>query len=121
MYVVLAFSTIALSLSYLVRSSFHSPTSFCNSPWHIAKYVLWTFLNLNKDIKLIKANRGGKITYHGPGQLICYFVIDLKKYDSIIPCGITDKGITNLKEIKNQSYRKLEDIVIAKFIKNLET
>ena len=34
---------------------------------------------LNKDIKLIKTNRGGKITYHGPGQLICYFVIDLKK------------------------------------------
>ena len=34
---------------------------------------------LNKDIKIIKANRGGKITYHGPGQLICYFVIDLKK------------------------------------------
>ena len=34
---------------------------------------------LNKNINLIKTNRGGKITYHGPGQLICYFVIDLKK------------------------------------------
>ena len=34
---------------------------------------------LNKSIKVIKTNRGGKITYHGPGQLICYFVIDLKK------------------------------------------
>ena len=34
---------------------------------------------LNKDIKLIKTNRGGKVTYHGPGQLICYFVIDLKQ------------------------------------------
>ena len=34
---------------------------------------------LNKDINLVKTNRGGKITYHGPGQLICYFVIDLKK------------------------------------------
>ena len=34
---------------------------------------------LNKNIKVIKTNRGGKITYHGPGQLICYFVIDLKK------------------------------------------
>ena len=34
---------------------------------------------LNKDIKLIKTNRGGKITHHGPGQLICYFAIDLKK------------------------------------------
>ena len=27
----------------------------------------------------MKTNRGGKITYHGPGQMICYFVIDLKK------------------------------------------
>ena len=34
---------------------------------------------LNKSIKIVKTNRGGKITYHGPGQLICYFVIDLKK------------------------------------------
>ena len=34
---------------------------------------------LDKDIKIIKTNRGGKITYHGPGQLICYLVIDLKK------------------------------------------
>ena len=34
---------------------------------------------LDKSIKVIKTNRGGKITYHGPGQLICYFVINLKK------------------------------------------
>ena len=34
---------------------------------------------IDKSIKIIKTNRGGKITYHGPGQLICYFVIDLKE------------------------------------------
>ena len=34
---------------------------------------------LNKSIQILKTNRGGKITYHGPGQLICYFVLDLKK------------------------------------------
>ena len=34
---------------------------------------------IDKSIKIFKTNRGGKITYHGPGQLICYFVIDLKK------------------------------------------
>jgi len=44
---------------------------------------------LNKDIKLIKTNRGGKITYHGPGQLICYFVIDLKKRNKDIRKFIT--------------------------------
>ena len=38
---------------------------------------------LDKSINLIKTNRGGKITYHGPGQLICYFVIDLKKEKKI--------------------------------------
>jgi lipoyl(octanoyl) transferase len=34
---------------------------------------------LDNSIKITKTNRGGKITYHGPGQRIFYFVIDLKK------------------------------------------
>jgi len=34
---------------------------------------------LDKSIKIIKTNRGGKITYHGPGQIICYLVINLNK------------------------------------------
>ena len=34
---------------------------------------------LDKKIKIIKTNRGGKITFHGKGHLIFYFVIDLKK------------------------------------------
>ena len=148
---------------------------------------------IDKSINLIKTNRGGKITYHGKGQLICYFVIDLKKrkkdirkfistiektiidtlkfynidtfsdkknigiwykdenttkkvaaigvrvskwiayhgfslninndlkkYDAIIPCGITDKGITNLKNIKNQNYKGVENKLIENFILNLE-
>ena len=148
---------------------------------------------LNKSIKVIKTNRGGKITYHGPGQLICYFVIDLKqrkkdirkfitliektiieslfefniksfgdpknigiwvdsesnikkvaaigvrvskwiayhgfaininndltKYQNIIPCGIIDKGVTNLKSIINQNYDNLSDEIIKNLTKNLE-
>ena len=148
---------------------------------------------LDKSIDIFKTNRGGKITYHGPGQLICYFVIDLKKikkdirnfisiiektiidslksydintfsdkenigiwyddnseikkvaaigvrvskwiayhgfsininndlkkYDAIIPCGINDKGITNLKTINNQSYTDLKDRIIKNFISNLQ-
>ena len=39
---------------------------------------------IDKSIKILKTNRGGKITYHGPGQLICYFVIDLKKRKKIL-------------------------------------
>jgi len=147
---------------------------------------------LDKSIKILETNRGGKITYHGPGQLICYFVIDLKKrkkdvrnfitiiektiidtlqffniktfsdkenigiwykdneqtkkvaaigvriskwiayhgfsininnnlekYKAIIPCGIKDKGITNLKQIKDQDYRELEKKLVEVFISNL--
>ena len=148
---------------------------------------------LDKNISLVKTNRGGKITYHGPGQLICYFVIDLKhrhkdirkfitliektiiesllefninsfgdpknigiwiddkrsikkvaaigvrvskwiayhgfaininnnlkKYQNIIPCGILDKGVTNLKEINNQNFNSLSDVIVNNFTKNLK-
>ena len=34
---------------------------------------------LNKNIKIIKTSRGGKITYHGPGQKVVYFVLNLNK------------------------------------------
>ena len=34
---------------------------------------------LNKTINLVKTSRGGKITYHGPGQKIVYFVLNLKE------------------------------------------
>ena len=147
---------------------------------------------LDKSIKILETNRGGKITYHGPGQLICYFVIDLKKrkkdvrnfitiiektiidtlqffniktfsdkenigiwykdkeqtkkvaaigvriskwiayhrfsininsnldkYKAIIPCGIKDKGVTNLKQIKDQDYEELEKKLVEIFILNL--
>ena len=149
---------------------------------------------LDKTIKIIKTNRGGKITFHGPGQLICYFVIDLKKrqkdirkfisliettiidtlklydihsfadnenigiwykdnsgikkvaaigvriskwiayhgfsininndlnkYNAIIPCGIKNKGITNLNQIKDQDYGNLNVKIIENFISNLKT
>ncbi len=147
----------------------------------------------DKSIKITKTNRGGKITYHGPGQLICYFVIDLKrrnkdirkfisviektiidtlkfykintfadnknigiwyndnteikkvaaiglrvskwiayhgfsinidnnikKYDAIVPCGISDRGITNLRSIKKQNYEELENKLLENFISNLK-
>ena len=34
---------------------------------------------IDKKIKIVKSNRGGKITLHNPGQKIIYFVIDLNK------------------------------------------
>jgi len=38
---------------------------------------------IDKSIKIIETNRGGKITCHGPGQLICYFVLDLRNKKDI--------------------------------------
>ncbi len=33
----------------------------------------------SSDIPVVKTDRGGQITYHGPGQLIVYCLIDLKR------------------------------------------
>ena len=146
---------------------------------------------IDKSIKIIETNRGGKITCHGPGQLICYFVLDLRnkkdirkfinsiektiietlkifnietfadkdnvgiwynkngkikkvaaigirvkkwiayhgfainidnnldQYKKIVPCGIKDKGIINLSEIKKEDYSNLKNLLIEKFILNL--
>ena len=148
---------------------------------------------LDNSIKYIRTKRGGKITWHGPGQLICYFVINLNyrkrdirrfvsliensiieslreykiisqsdrknigiwvnshdnlkkiaaigirvkkwiayhgfainidnnldKYNKIIPCGIDNKKVTNLKSIKNQSYSNLNNTLLNNLINNLK-
>jgi lipoyl(octanoyl) transferase len=33
----------------------------------------------SSDIPLVKSDRGGQITYHGPGQLVAYLLIDLSR------------------------------------------
>ena len=144
---------------------------------------------LNKNLKIIKTNRGGKYTYHGPGQKVVYFVLnlnkrdkdirklvnkiedciinilkeynissfkdkrnigiwvknknseekiaaigikvkkwiayhgfalnvsnDLEKYNQIIPCGIKDKGITNLKEMGINNFKNINNIIAKNFL-----
>ena len=56
---------------------------------------------IDKSIKIVKTNRGGKITYHGPGQLICYFVIDLKKRNKDIRKFVSMIEKTIIETIKS--------------------
>ena len=70
---------------------------------------------LDKKINFIKTNRGGKITYHGPGQLVCYFVIDLKKRGKNIRKLITNienSIIQTLIEFKIKTFPDRENIGI---------
>ena len=67
---------------------------------------------LDKSIDIIKTSRGGKITWHGPGQLICYLVInlnnrkrDIRKFVNIIENSIIYSlksfGINSFSDRKN--------------------
>ncbi|WP_218836774.1 lipoyl(octanoyl) transferase LipB [Candidatus Pelagibacter communis] len=70
---------------------------------------------LDKKIKIIKTNRGGKITWHGPGQLICYFVLDISKRKKDIRKFITaieNSIIETLKNFKINSFSDRKNIGI---------
>ena len=70
---------------------------------------------IEKNIKVFKTNRGGKITWHGPGQIICYLVIDLNKRKKDIRKFISaiEKSIINtLEELDMKSFNDRKNIGI---------
>ena len=58
---------------------------------------------LDKTIKVIRTNRGGKITLHNPGQKIVYFVINLNKRRKDVRFFINtlEKSVIELLKIYN--------------------
>ena len=70
---------------------------------------------IEKSIKIFKTNRGGKITWHGPGQIICYLVIDLNKRKKDIRKFISaiEKSIINtLEELDMKSFNDRKNVGI---------
>ena len=66
-------------------------------------------LKKNK-IQIVKTNRGGKTTYHGPGQRIIYFIInlnkrkkDIRKFISIIESSLME--FLNMYNIDCSTYK----------------
>jgi lipoyl(octanoyl) transferase len=65
----------------------------------------------NTDIPHLFVDRGGKITYHGPGQLIIYTLINIKKNNLTIRqlVSILENSVIDfLKKNKINSYSKIE-------------
>ena len=64
---------------------------------------------LDKSINIIKTNRGGKITYHGPGQIICYFVLDLNKRKKDIRKFVSIIEQTIIQTLKEYNIKAFSD------------
>ena len=73
--------TLELMKSHINKENFN------NEIWlleHPPIFTLGTAADKNhvlnaKDIPVVQSDRGGEVTYHGPGQLVIYFLLDIKK------------------------------------------
>ena len=73
--------TLELMKSHINKEDFN------NEIWlleHPPIFTLGTAADKNhvlnaKDIPVVQSDRGGEVTYHGPGQLVIYFLLDIKK------------------------------------------
>jgi lipoyl(octanoyl) transferase len=51
------------------------PSVFTQGQAGKAEHILAT-----SDIPVVQIDRGGQVTYHGPGQLVAYLLLDLRRY-----------------------------------------
>ena len=57
----------------------HPPTFTIGKRSNAQNNLLWDLSKCAQEgISVIQTNRGGDITYHGPGQLVCYSILSLK-------------------------------------------
>jgi len=108
------YESCILNMKQLVESqpSYHSI-------WALEHNPVFTIGISEKEIKedkkatppLIKTDRGGKITFHGPGQKIFYFILNLK-YLPFKPTDLTRNILQTTSETLN-SY-SLENIINLK-------
>ena len=76
---------------------------------------------LNSDvIEVLKTNRGGKTTYHGPGQRIVYFMLNLnnKKKDIRKFISVIENSVIDFLKNYNVEAREFKDRVGIWVIKN---
>ena len=71
----------------------------------------------NNDIKVVATDRGGQITYHGPGQLVVYLLIDIRRRKLGIKNFITtiETSIMNLLDdynIKGKTIRNAPGVYV---------
>lgn len=65
----------------------------------------------DEGIRVYETDRGGDITYHGPGQLVCYPIIDLKNYGKdlhVYARSLEEVVICTLKTFGIEADRKKE-------------
>jgi len=103
----------------LMRDFTFSRNSFTNDEvWLVEHFPVYTLgysqrkksiTNIN-NIPLIATDRGGQITYHGPGQLVIYLLIDLKRRPYKV------KKLISLIEASVIDYLKMQSINAEKKI-----
>ena len=64
---------------------------------------------LDKNLNVIKTNRGGKLTYHGPGQKIVYFVLNLNKREKDIRKLLNQIENCIIKILKEYNIKSFSD------------